>query len=155
VLWCVKACGIYNNHLLQRVNLLHTCTNLSGLLEDDRTPHSTVHYSMHQVFSICCIFTGFRRVTASNAVGSSASVFTSLLAGDLSHNWVNSRFFLLKHLGTDRTGNIFPNNSSTAASRSCGTDRVENTASQLLYWWVLRICCSHYPTTAVVNRVIT
>jgi hypothetical protein len=34
------------------------------------------------VFSVCCIFNGCRLVTVSNAVASSASVFTSLLAGD-------------------------------------------------------------------------
>jgi hypothetical protein len=44
--------------------------------------HSAVNYSTHKVFSVCCIVTGCRLVTASNVVASSASVFTSLLAYD-------------------------------------------------------------------------
>jgi hypothetical protein len=34
------------------------------------------------VFSVCCVFTSLRLVTASNSVASSASAFTPLLAGD-------------------------------------------------------------------------
>jgi hypothetical protein len=43
--------------------------------------YSAVHYSAYEFFSVCCVFTGCRLITASNAVDSSASVFTSLLAG--------------------------------------------------------------------------
>jgi hypothetical protein len=37
----------------------------------------------------------------------------------------------------------------------CHTNRVENTASQLLHWYVLRISCGHYLATTVVYRVIS
>jgi hypothetical protein len=43
---------------------------------------SAVHYNTYEYFSVCWIFTGCRLVTASSAVDSSASEFTSLLAGD-------------------------------------------------------------------------
>jgi hypothetical protein len=38
--------------------------------------HSAVHYSMYEVFSVCCIFTGCRLVTASNAIASTAHCLT-------------------------------------------------------------------------------
>jgi hypothetical protein len=60
---------------------------------------------------------------------------------------------MFKHLGTDFTQNTSPNN-SIVASRSCGTDRVENTASQLLHWCVLRICCSLHPATVARSHYL-
>jgi hypothetical protein len=39
--------------------------------------HSTIHHSMHQNFSVCCLFTGCHLVTAANTVDSSASEFHS------------------------------------------------------------------------------
>jgi hypothetical protein len=48
-----------------------------------------------------------------------------------------------------------PNISPIVASRNCCTDRVENTASQLVHWCMLRICCGYRLTTAVVYRAIT
>jgi hypothetical protein len=44
--------------------------------------HTAVHYSKYEVFLVGSVFTGCCLVTASNAADSSASVFTSLLAGD-------------------------------------------------------------------------
>jgi hypothetical protein len=41
----------------------------------------------------------------------------------------------------DRTENTSPNSSSIVASRSCRTDHVENTVSQLVHWCVLGTCC--------------
>jgi hypothetical protein len=43
-------------------------------------------------------------------------------------------------------------NSSIVVSWSCSTDHVDNTASQLVHWCMLGICC---PATDVVCRVIT
>jgi hypothetical protein len=60
--------------LLQNVTTINYSANANS--------HSAVHYSMYEIFSVCCIFTGCPLVTASNAVASSASVFTSLLAGN-------------------------------------------------------------------------
>jgi hypothetical protein len=48
-----------------------------------------------------------------------------------------------------------PNRSYIVASRSCRTDRIENTTSQLVHSCVLGICLGHYLATAVVYRVIT
>jgi hypothetical protein len=42
---------------------------------------SALHYSTYVAFSACSIFIGCRLATASNAVASSTSVLTSLLAG--------------------------------------------------------------------------
>jgi hypothetical protein len=53
----------------------------------------------------------------------------------------NSSCFLLYSLGMDHIENTYPNSSSIVASRNYRTDRVENTASQLLHCCVLRICC--------------
>jgi hypothetical protein len=64
--------------------------------------------SQYVVSCTCC-----RLVTASNAVVSSSSVFTSIRLSD--------------GLGVDHIENTA---SSTVKSRSCRTDRVENTGSQ-------------------------
>jgi hypothetical protein len=45
-----------------------------------------------------------------------------------------------------------PNSYSIVASRSYGTDRVEDTASLLLHCCVLLIRCDHYLAKAVVYR---
>jgi hypothetical protein len=58
-------------------------------------------------------------------------------------------------VGRNRKENASSNDSSIAALRICRTVRIENTASQLLHWCVLRICCIHYVAKAVVYRVIT
>jgi hypothetical protein len=112
-----------------------------------------------QFLSVGCIFTGCRLVTASNAVASSASVFTFLLAGDC----LTTDFYLLTaflrlsrnrscsslySLGMDRIENTSSNSSNNIASRSYSTDRLENAASQLLHCCVLQICCGLYLTTA-------
>jgi hypothetical protein len=60
--------------------------------------------------------------------------------------------YCLQHLGTDRIVNTVSNSSSIVVSRSCCTDRLENTASQLVLWCVLGFC---YLSTSVVCRVIT
>jgi hypothetical protein len=52
----------------------------------------------------------------------------------------------------DRIQNTASNSYSIVASRSCGTNRVENTSSQLVYWCMLGICCL---ATGIVYRVIT
>jgi hypothetical protein len=46
-------------------------------------------------------------------------------------------------------------NRSCFSLYSLRTERVENTAPQLLQRCVLRICCGHHPATAVVYRAIT
>jgi hypothetical protein len=71
-------------------------------------------------FSFYCIFTGYRLVTASIAVASSASVFASLLIGDCPITDWTLELSRLKQLGTDREENTSPN-SSIVASRSCRT----------------------------------
>jgi hypothetical protein len=115
------------------------------------------------------VFTSRCLVTASNAVTSSASVFTPLLVGDClppssqagGHlaptSCSSDRFRLTKHLNylaynTYCTENIASNSSSIVASRSCSTDWVENTSSHLDNGYVLGICCL---TTEVVYKVLT
>jgi hypothetical protein len=58
--------------------------------------HTAVHYSMYEVFSVCSIFTGYLLITASKAVASSASMFTSLLASDSLATNSNSSNYRLK-----------------------------------------------------------
>jgi hypothetical protein len=121
-----------------------------------------------RIFSDCCIFTGCRLVTASNAVDTSASVFTSLLAGDCftTHSLLQLtlRLAAISHqpptlltavsglsrnrscpslysLGTNRIENTTPN--SYVASSSYRTDRVENTPSQLLHFCVTNLLASN------------
>jgi hypothetical protein len=52
----------------------------------------------------------------------------------------NRSCFSLYNLGSDRIENTSPN-SSSGASRSYHTDNIENTTSQLLHCFLLRICC--------------
>jgi hypothetical protein len=59
----------------QRFSLLHHFQTGSGA-------HLVSYPTCNKFFSVCSIFTGCRLVTASNAVASSAFVFTFLLAGD-------------------------------------------------------------------------
>jgi hypothetical protein len=86
---------------------------------------------MYEVFSVCCIFTGCRLITASNAAASLTSVFTCLLAGD----WLTTNS-LLKLTNAQAGGHLLPNpnsfycrNRSCSSSYSLGTDHTENTAS--------------------------
>jgi hypothetical protein len=71
----------------------------------------------------------------------SASVLTPLLVGDCLTTKYNLHLSCLQHLDTDRVENTASNISPILASRSCRTDIVENTSSQLVHWCVLRICC--------------
>jgi hypothetical protein len=48
--------------------------------------------------------------------------------------------------------NTAPNTFSIVASRSCRTDRLENTDSQLVHWFVLGI---YYLAKGVVYKVVT
>jgi hypothetical protein len=99
---------------------------------------------MYKMFSFCCIFTGCRLVTATKA-----SVFMSLLAADcLTNNSYSSKCSLKildslnRYIASAWTAlKTSPNSSSIVASHSYRTDRVQNTASQLLHCCVLQICC--------------
>jgi hypothetical protein len=60
---------------------------------------------MYEVFSVCCIFTGCRLVTASNAVAFSASMFTPYWLVTLSQftqcsNWLNPILAAISHQPT-------------------------------------------------------
>jgi hypothetical protein len=58
-------------------------------------------------------------------------------------------------LSMDQKENTSPNSFSIVASLSYCTDRVENTASQLIYCCLLRTCCCNYLATAVVFLLIS
>jgi hypothetical protein len=104
------------------------------------------------VFSVCCVFTSRCLITASKAADPSTSVFTSLLPGDC----LITKFYTCPAYNTSaRTAQKISPNSSIVVSRRCRTDRVENTASQVVHLCLLGICCGHYLATAVVYRVIT
>jgi hypothetical protein len=61
--------------LLQNV----TASNYSAIANSHTLQFTTART---KIFSVCCVFTSRRLVTASNAVASLASVFTPWLAGD-------------------------------------------------------------------------
>jgi hypothetical protein len=79
-------------------------------------------------------------------------MFTSLFVGKCIKTNRILDLSCLQNLDTDRIENTASNGSSTVESRSYRTDLVENTASQLVHWYVLGICCL---ATDVVYRDIT
>jgi hypothetical protein len=138
--WTVNR--IYRNLYTQLV----TTSNYSAI----RNSHSAIHYSTYEVFSVCCTFTGCRLVTASNAVASSASAFTSLL----SHNSYSS--------------NCRPMSlSNEVCPRYLASARTAQRTSLLTALLLLRTCLlgplpsncrclqSHYLATAIVQLLIS
>jgi hypothetical protein len=71
--WCTE-CTIGLVQAKIRIEQLNTGFGLVirfiGLLQTV----TTIHYCMHEVFSVCCVFTGRCLVMAPNAVKSSASM---------------------------------------------------------------------------------
>jgi hypothetical protein len=126
---------------------------LQNIVTNNYTANTNSHTlqfttSFNKAFSVCCIFTSCCLVMASNTIASSASVFTSLLAGDfLTSNSYSSNCRLktlncsccwLYNLSMDRIENTSPNSFFIVASCSYRMNCVENSTSQLLHCCV---CC--------------
>jgi hypothetical protein len=135
-------------------------SNYSANYSSHPFTHSAVHNSTYEIFSVYCIYIGCRLVTVSNAVASSASVFTYLLAGDCLTT--TSLFQMTNYqAGGYLTPNSYSSSCRPAPSRnsSCSSlhsivmDRIVNTASNSSI--DMYVCCGRYMTKAFVYRAIT
>jgi hypothetical protein len=90
--------------------------------------HSKIHHSTHYFSSVCYVFTGRCTVKASNAIHSSASVFTVLTGRRLSHrsSWLQplTIFCLLYYQNSHSQNPSTPYSEATPLKAHLWTERL-------------------------------
>jgi hypothetical protein len=84
---------------------IFTDCNYNWLQRYNSSTSSTIHYSTHQAFSLCCVFTGCFLLTASNTVDPSSRCSVASILADwrLINNYINVAMQRLTTIGTPPT----------------------------------------------------